>query len=63
MYFEDCPPENNVVRKKSIYTELVEVRVSEDLPAASFFDISIHRHIYIYFGYPVWTTAKRLIME
>ena len=48
---------------KLIETYIVKVWVSEELPTASFFDNSLNRYVHIYFGYPVWTTAKRLIME
>ena len=48
---------------KLIETHIVKVWVSEELPTASLFDISVDRDVYIYFGYPVWTTAERLIME
>ena len=51
------------IRTKLIETYIVKVWVSEELPTASFFDISLNRNVYIYFGYPVWTTAERLIIE
>ena len=61
--FEDHRTTNKDIRTKLIETYIVNVWVSEELPAASLFDISIDGDVHIYFGYPVWTTAERLIIE
>jgi hypothetical protein len=51
------------IHTKLIETYIVKVRISEELPTAPFFHTARSRHVYIYFGYPVWATAERLIME